>query len=133
MPHVSKDKLLKGTHEVLNQEFVSILRDIGSKTRTKITGELLTKTERLMIAKRIGIILFLEKGFSIYKISSLLKVSPSTVARFKTSLEMGKYPELKKWAYLHTPRGKFMKLLEKLVALGLTGKTHSFKKFVDEL
>jgi len=59
-------------------------------------NDVLTSTERLMIAKRLATIVMLCREYSGYKIHTVLKVSPSTVARLKTRLEEGAFPYLAK-------------------------------------
>ncbi|TSC57391.1 MAG: hypothetical protein Greene041679_336 [Parcubacteria group bacterium Greene0416_79] len=59
-------------------------------------NDVLTPTERLMIAKRLAAIVMLCREYSGYKIHTVLKVSPSTVARLKTRLEEGAFPYLAK-------------------------------------
>jgi len=95
--------------------------------------ELLTDTEQIMLAKRIGILYFLDKGLSPYKISSLLGVSPSTVERFQNALSKGHYKNISLWVRKNSDEGKLETLLESLVALAFTGRVKSFKKFVDEV
>lgn len=53
----------------------------------KFLDEFLTKTEKVMFAKRLAIVLMLEKGYSYYDIRDTLKVSTSTVQRIAQWLE----------------------------------------------
>ena len=83
MPHISKKKLDTQITNELRKHLYTLVRNSGSQTRVLIFEELLTKTETIMLAKRIGALLLLKRGLSLYKISRLLGVSPSTVERFK--------------------------------------------------
>ena len=91
MPHISRKKLSQKTIRDLERYISSIIRDAGSQTRVRIFNELLTKTEKIMLAKRIGTLFLLKKGLSTYKISQLLGISPSTAERFEISVQNGRY------------------------------------------
>ncbi|MBI5127157.1 hypothetical protein HZA76_01750 [Candidatus Roizmanbacteria bacterium] len=61
---------------------------------SKIINELLSPTEKIMIAKRIAIIYLLMKKINYTNISDVLKVSSETIAKFK--MIMIKNGEIKK-------------------------------------
>jgi len=132
MPHISKKKLDTQITNELRKHLYTLVRNSGSQTRVLIFEELLTKTETIMLAKRIGALLLLKKGLSLYKISRLLGVSPSTVERFKLAMESGKYKNTADWVWKNSKEGSLNVLLTKLISLAFTGRTKSFKKFVDE-
>lgn len=133
MPHISQKKLDKKTKTRLEKQLYTLLRDTGSKTRVQVLEELLTKTETIMLAKRIGMILLIKKKVSLYKISNLLGVSPSTAERFERAVQSGKYRHTTIWVWKNSKEGLLDSLLESIVALAFTGRTKSFKKLVDEL
>ncbi len=97
MPHVSK-KLLEKTKfsDIHHDLFKTIAELSGSGNAKAVLGELLTKTEKLMLAKRLAIIAMLDRGESIYSIQEILKVSPSTAARMSFLYENGAYKNLVK-------------------------------------
>ena len=132
MPHISKKKLDTQITNELRKHLYTLVRNSGSQTRVLIFEELLTKTETIMLAKRIGALLLLKRGLSLYKISHLLGVSPSTVERFKLAMESGKYKNTADWVWKNSKEGSLNVLLTKLISLAFTGRTKSFKKFVDE-
>ena len=132
MPHISKKKLDTQITNELRKHLYTLVRNSGSQTRVLIFEELLTKTETIMLAKRIGALLLLKRGLSLYKISHLLGVSPSTVERFKFAMESGKYKNTADWVWKNSKEGSLNVLLTKLISLAFTGRTKSFKKFVDE-
>jgi len=72
MPHVSKRKVEQKIVVLLDKHLYKLIRDSGSKTRLLVFGELLTKTETTMLAKRLGILLLLRKGLSTNKIAEIL-------------------------------------------------------------
>jgi len=83
MPHVSQKRVKKDVFKRMSNEFINSVAFL--KTRPEIKGflnELLTPTERIMLAKRLVIILMLQKGYPFNIIERTLKLSPSTVARF---------------------------------------------------
>jgi uncharacterized protein YerC len=95
MPHVSKKLLEKENFvKIHRQLFKSITKLVSSGKTDAILGELLTKTEKLMFAKRLSIIFMIHRGESLYAIEQILKVSPSTVARIRLGYELGAYRKL---------------------------------------
>ena len=132
MPHISKKKLDEKILSQLEKHMLSILRDSGSKERVLVFQELLTKTERIMLAKRIAMLLLLKKKMSLYRISELLGVSPSTVSRFENAVSRGKYKQTVKWVWKNSEEGAMDAFLESLASLAFTGRKQSFKKFIDE-
>ena len=132
MPHISKRILTKQTKDNLDRTLLSLILDTGSKQRLLLLQELLTKTEMLMLAKRLGMILLLEQGFSSYKISRALGVSDSTVNRFSRYIDQSRYWHSTRWIQSKTPTAKFEKAIKNLVKLVFTGKTRSLKSFLDE-
>ena len=133
VPHISSKKLSRKTVRNLEQYISSVIRDTGSQTRVHIFNELLTKTEKVMLAKRIGILFLLKKGLSTYKISQLLGISPSTAERFEISVQNGRYKHTSDWVWKNSNEGRFDAFMESLVALAFTGRKRSFRKFIDEL
>ena len=61
-----------------------------SPTETNLfLSDLLGKEERIMLAKRLGIIVLLIEGYSLYKIARILKVSSATAKKIKLALDNG--------------------------------------------
>lgn len=113
MPHVSKKDLDVGVQAKIFDQLFEVFKTAGRRNKTsKLLVELLTKTEKMMFAKRLAIIFLLEKGVPQHVISSHLQVSPSTIARISLNLERGKYRSLKEMS------GSKMELtVEKLIKL----------------
>lgn len=85
MPYVSSRKLNKKIYQKIGDEFVGFVLELKSSTDTNTKSfltNLLTKTERVMLAKRLAVIGMLIKGYSFEVIQQTLQVSPSTVDRF---------------------------------------------------
>lgn len=132
MPHISKHKLDQKILNDLDTYVVSFLTDTDAKTRKLVFREVLTRTEKLMIAKRLAMLYYITKGESTHEIGRLLKVSPSTVARFELALENKRFGNTEKWVEKYLSGSKFLRLLGELVAIPFEARHKSFKQFVDQ-
>lgn len=93
MPKISKNKLDKNAYEFLSNNLIDALADLNKKKDVaSLIDSLFTQTERLMLAKRLAIAVFLERGLSYKKISSLLKVSSVTIGFVKNSIMKNNNP-----------------------------------------
>jgi uncharacterized protein YerC len=92
MPHVSRQRLEK---KVLDELYKTLLSEItvkgSSRKRALLCSELFTKTEHVMLAKRLAVIYLLGEGHTFEKIQDLLKVSPSTIGRIWLAMQHGAY------------------------------------------
>ena len=80
MPQVSKRPLAKNIQQNLYSIFWQTLADLKSSADVKeFLTDLLTPTEKVMLAKRLAIALMLIKGYDYSSIRSTLKVSPQTI------------------------------------------------------
>jgi len=72
--------------------FFDLVLSISNKSEAeKIFGELLTPTERIMIAKRVACLYMLFKNIPSNQIADVIKLSTATVTYFKHYLENSKY------------------------------------------
>ncbi len=92
MPHISKRELTKENLENLYTELLKVLEK--SKRNKKVSNEFFTKTERIMFAKRLAVIMMLSRGISVYSIADSLAMSPSTVSLMALKFEEGKYKNI---------------------------------------
>lgn len=116
MPHVSSRKLNKAISKKLWNQLLKIFKDAGRKSATNaIVSELLTHTEKIMFAKRLAIILLLDKGIPQHVISNKLNVSVSTVTRMSLNVEIDKYNEILK---ISSKKG-ILDVLEKIILMGM--------------
>ncbi|MBI3289940.1 hypothetical protein HYZ78_00920 [Candidatus Microgenomates bacterium] len=83
MGHVSKRKLPEETKELIDKSLLWILSRLKGKESELIIESLLTPTERVMLAKRIGILFLLNEGKEENTIAETLKVTQGTVSRIK--------------------------------------------------
>jgi len=95
MPHVSKQLLEKEKFLDIHKQLFKVMTELSRSGKTKaILNQLLTKTEKLMLAKRLAIIFMLNQKESTYAISNILKVSQSTAARMSLLYENGAYADI---------------------------------------
>lgn len=79
---VAKD-IEKRMQEILWESFSSLRR---SKDAELFLSDLLTPTEKTVLAKRLAIAVLLSKGYDNEAIMGILKVSSATVAKIKLAL-----------------------------------------------
>ncbi|MFY9462259.1 MAG: Trp family transcriptional regulator [Candidatus Sungiibacteriota bacterium] len=90
MPHISKQKLDKEVLRSINDRLVDILADITLKEDIHdFINDLLTRTERIMLAKRLAIVVMLHKGYPFGVIRRTLKVSESTISAMRDRTDRG--------------------------------------------
>ncbi len=118
MPHVSKRQLKEKVFLQIYNQFTDSVSS-QSKKKRDVLGDLLTKTEKIMLAKRMAILFMLIEGASLYHAQHVLNVSSSTAARFKRNIDKQMYPNIK--SFLHTKQKKkdFWEILEVVVRAGM--------------
>lgn len=70
------------------------LGELSAQQTNHFLSELLGKEERIMLAKRLAVIILLIEGRSLYKVASLLKVSPTMASEVKHKLDSGAYDSI---------------------------------------
>ena len=97
MPHISKRFLEKNKFFEIHKQLYKAVANLVRSGKTKVIFDgLLTKTEKIMLAKRLAIIIMIDQKESIYAIENILKVSSSTVSRMFDQYEKGLYSDLLK-------------------------------------
>lgn len=91
MVHLNKNKLTKSQEDQLFTQLGSFLGKLDKPSTQTCLKELLGKEERMMLAKRLATIILLLEAYSEYKISRILKLSPSTVNKVSENLKLGNY------------------------------------------
>jgi len=91
MTRISKyrveDKVLKKLYSLMFE----VISNMSKKERFEgIMYELLSPTEKIMIAKRVAIVYLLMKDINYLIISDVLKVSSRTIAKFHAMITEGK-------------------------------------------
>lgn len=88
MARVSRFKLKDAALEKIFRLFFEVVgRKNNIEDFQKVINDILSPNERVMISKRVAIIYLLLKGIEYNIICDVLKVSPSTVAKFSLLLE----------------------------------------------
>lgn len=90
MTRISKYSLENRVLEKLYFLMFEIISNMDEEERfTGIVNELLSSTEKIMIAKRVAIIYLLMKKIDYFMISDVLKVSSTTIAKFHSIIKKG--------------------------------------------
>jgi Trp operon repressor len=133
MPHVSKQKLKV---ETANEIYAALLEVISStpesKKRKQLLNELLTGTEKIMLAKRLAVIFLLAKKVPPYRIWNKLKISPSTVARFEVNLDK-KFKNLLGIGLRHENKTRLEKMVDSLLSVSMPAKVGPRWTWLNEL
>lgn len=117
MSQVSKNNLESVIQKELFDQLYYILSQFSdSSDAQSFLSELLTKTERVMVAKRLGIAVLLTKGYTYRNIRQVLKVSFPTIRSVQFWLDHGS--------------GAYRKVIEKI---GKREKLTAFLEKVDKL
>jgi uncharacterized protein YerC len=101
----------KQVEKLFTQLSTSVSRLSASKT-DKFLSELLGPEEKIMLAKRLGAIILLSEGGSLYKVSKVLKISTATADRLKNRIDKGEFEEL--ISLVKSNRSDYKKILETL-------------------
>ena len=87
---VSKAKIDKKTEKQVFKKLYQVLADLRRPEEVeKFLEDVLTKAERLTLAKRLAIAVYLVKGKSYETIRNDLKVSSATIAAVQNMMEKG--------------------------------------------
>ncbi len=99
MPHISKRRLNKKVATELADQFLVFLSTAQTKEDARtLAQELLSQTERVMLAKRLAIVCLLVRGYTFEQIGDSLQVTPQTVTRLWRGLAEGKYQRIAEYA-----------------------------------
>lgn len=87
---VSKKNVKKQIEVKIFKSLYQVLADLRKPNEIeKFLCDVLSETERTVLAKRLGIAWYLNKGKSYEEIRKVLKVSSATIATVQRSLEKG--------------------------------------------
>ena len=118
MPQVSRHQL----KPYIKQEIISslwwVLADLNTEKEIGLLIEdLLTTTEKTMLAKRLAIALMLIKGYPYNLIKDSLKVSSSTISNLRNNLDKGSpgYKLASQKLMKHEKVNKFLKEITKMM------------------
>jgi uncharacterized protein YerC len=118
MPHVSSKKLKKEHLQKLYNEFSMALEKSARKSWIKFfLNDFLTRTEKIMLAKRFAVIYLLSKDIPATYIAEALCMSPATIFRMSLKYDIGKYSSLLR--AIKDEHRDIWKILEKILRAGL--------------
>lgn len=92
MAHVSKRKLSENTRGLIDSSLLWIFSRLNGKESNWVLESLLTPTERIMLAKRLGILFLLKEDREETVIAETLKVTQGTVSRIKLQHKLVSQP-----------------------------------------
>jgi len=124
MIRISPYKINSETYEKVFAVFYEVVgKGHNKKEFNHILFELLSPSERIMIVKRIAIVYLLMKEIDYVTICSVLKVSNSTVSKFRILMEdsQGVVPVLRKMVSLEKITLMFEELFSEIFAPGVYG------------
>jgi uncharacterized protein YdgA (DUF945 family) len=132
MPHVSPKKVDENIlKEALSFFFSAIAeKDMSQKQQRNAFNELFTRTEKIMLGKRLTAISMIYNGIGSYEVSKKLCLSPTTTAKLQLKIERGEFRNIKKLCDIINkgPLGRYIdNLLKPLPRYG-TGPQQLFKK-----
>ena len=118
MPHISSKKLKKEHLQKLYDEFSAALEKSAKKSWVKFfLNDFLTRTEKIMLAKRFAVIYLISQEVPSSYISEALCMSPATIARMSLKYDIGKYHSILKT--ITNENKDIWKILEKILKAGL--------------
>ncbi len=91
MVRVNRNELPDEDLTRLLRRLDATLAKLSRESMTTFLSELLGKEERLTLAKRLAAIVLIHEGYSEYKVSRLLKLSPTTTGIIGTRVRAGTY------------------------------------------
>ena len=121
MAQISQNKLNYKTWMKVWNRFIEVFKMAEQENQLDfLFSEILSKTEKVMISKRISLCLLISSGWHTQEIAQVLHVSTATVNKFATLLESNK---------------QFNDFLAKLAkqASNNDGSTSDFSDFIDDL
>lgn len=90
MPQVSRNKLENIVYAEILDNLIQALVEVKKTEEMQVfIKDFFTKTERLMLAKRLTIALMLSHNYEAMTISKFLKVSTATVYKIQNQIERG--------------------------------------------
>ncbi len=116
MPHISSKPITDSAQNAIEKKLSNVFFSVGKeKDMNLVLKEVFTKTESIMLAKRLTIIYLVHEKKATLDICDTLQVSPSTVARIELAYEAGQYKQLTKLFKKLEP--KFWDMVEAILSI----------------
>lgn len=141
MVYVSKKPLKQEILTKISEMLITHIADIQTKPKAeKFLNEILTESEKIMLAKRFAVVVMLSKRQSYTTIKKILKVTSQTISKINQRLENGEFDfvvsQLQK-AKISTKTGKisegFSIWLDIMLGMRLPPVGKGRWKFLDEI
>ena len=128
MTHLSKRKLKKDVADELADQFLTFMSLARTKQDARILArELLSQTERVMLAKRLAVVVLLVRGYTFQQIETTLGVTRQTVSRLWRETKNGRYEKIIGYARKHTRHFKqesFLEAFIRVIHLGMPSRVN---------
>lgn len=113
MPHISKRKLEERHIQDLFLEIVSVFERAGRRGELRqVLSQLLTSTEKIMLAKRLAVVAMLSQDIPIHDIAESLYMSPSTIDIMSLKFETETYSSIVKSGLKKTDIGDVIRMIQ---------------------
>ena len=127
MAYISKKKVDPKIESVLSDQLLSFIAAAQTRNEAAVLAtELLTETERTMLAKRLAVVVMLERGYSFQEVERSLKVTPQTVSRLWRKRKNDEFKKICRYARNYTSHFKrgdrFLQVLEDWLTISGTIK-----------
>jgi uncharacterized protein YerC len=129
MPHLSQKKLKKDAFKRISRQFTKTIAELETKTETnKFLNEILTDTERTMLAKRLALLMMLKKEIPYSVIEGTLKVTPQTIARYWKKTKQHGFEVITAKLDKDKAREEFWNSVERFLLIGRPSQSHRQRK-----
>ena len=127
MTHVSRRKIPDKTKAVLLDALTYGFSNLKPTQTRKILSTLLTNTETIMLAKRLGIAYLLKENAQEVDIAEILKTTRQTVARIRLQLDAGS-PESREFLIQKLAKWERVSMFKSLLKTVVMGLAKEFAK-----
>jgi len=120
--HISKRTPKKQVVKELSEQFLTFIMEANTARQAhSLVMELMTNSERIMLAKRLAIVVMLEYGYTFEQIERTLKVSSSTVTLIWRKKRARTFPSIETYCRRHKAldADAVIGFIEKLLQAGL--------------
>lgn len=128
MPHISKKELKPEVRKEIEAQLLRTFTNVQKKETRAILQELLSETERLMLAKRLAAIRMLEQEYSYYRIQMSLGLSISTSKRLHQQLLGGDFPAIEKQASKKREQEAAIHTIEIIIRGGMPARNYVYRR-----
>ncbi len=134
MTRISSKALDQKLSQKLFAEFVQYITKTNRQSIIDFLETVLTRTECIMLAKRVAVIAMLHDGCSVYRIAQVLEMSTSTISGMKRKYELNQYIAItSRMGMSKKEREKFWKTLEIILRAGMPPRGRDRWKWLDTM